>query len=292
VPGLKLVVPSGPRNARALLVSAIRDPDPVIFFEASALYHGNKEEGPAETEALPIGQARVAQEGRDLTLSVYGAMVRVALEAAEVLRAEDGAEAEVIDLLTLSPLDRETLVGSVAKTGRAVVVHEAPRSFGPGAEIAASLMEGAFLALEAPIRRVAAVDVPWVGVAPAAAGGARPGAAAPGAPARPAGGGPVPAAPATRRLARELGVDLRAVEGTGPGGGVTDADVRGAGRAARPEAPGPPEAPGRPAGPRPLAPVGLEPPALPRFEQWGPIERLPLSHLRRTIAERMALSAA
>src|SRR5437660_4529556 len=121
---------------------------------------------------------------------------------------------------------------------------------------------------------------------------ARPGAAAPGAPARPAAGGPVPAAPATRRLARELGVDLRAVEGTGPGGRVTDADVRGAGRAARPEAPGPPEAPGRPAGPRPLAPVGLEPPALPRFEQWGPIERLPLSHLRRTIAERMALSAA
>ena len=121
---------------------------------------------------------------------------------------------------------------------------------------------------------------------------ARPGSAAPGAPARPAAGGPVPAAPATRRLARELGVDLRAVEGTGPGGGVTDADVRGAGRAARPEAPGPPEAPGRPAGPRPLAPVGLEPPALPRFEQWGPIERLPLSHLRRTIAERMALSAA
>ncbi len=122
--------------------------------------------------------------------------------------------------------------------------------------------------------------------------GARPGSAAPAAPARPAVDGPVPAAPATRRLARELGVDLRAVRGTGPGGRVTDADVRGAGRAARPEAEGPREAPGRPAGPRPLAPVGLEPPALPRFEQWGPIERLPLSHLRRTIAERMALSAA
>ena len=165
VPGLKLVVPSGPRNARALLVSAIRDPDPVIFFEAKALYHAHKEEVPEETEALPIGQARVAQEGRDLTLIAYGAMLRVALEAAEVLRAEDGVGAEVIDLLTLSPLDRETLVASVAKTGRAVVVHEAPRSFGPGAEIAASIMEGAFLALEAPIRRVAAVDVPWVGFA-------------------------------------------------------------------------------------------------------------------------------
>ena len=120
----------------------------------------------------------------------------------------------------------------------------------------------------------------------------RPGAAPPGAPARPAAGGPVPAAPATRRLARELGVDLRAVAGTGPGGRVTDADVRGAGRAVRPQAEGPPAASGRPAGARPLAPVGLEPPALPMFEQWGPIERLPLSHLRRTIAERMALSAA
>jgi len=130
VPGLKLVVPSGPRNARALLVSAIRDPDPVIFFEAKALYHAHKEEVPEETEALPIGQARVAQEGRDLTLIAYGAMLRVALEAAEVLRAEDGVGAEVIDLLTLSPLDRETLVTSVAKTGRAVVVHEAPRRSG------------------------------------------------------------------------------------------------------------------------------------------------------------------
>ena len=121
---------------------------------------------------------------------------------------------------------------------------------------------------------------------------ARPGSARPGAPARPAAGGPVPAAPATRRLARELGVDLRAVAGTGPGGRVTDADVRGAGRAVRPQAEGPPAASGHPAGARPLAPVGLEPPALPMFEQWGPIERLPLSHLRRTIAERMALSAA
>jgi len=165
VPGLKLVVPSGPRNARALLVSAIRDPDPVIFFEAKALYHAHKEEVPEESEALPIGRAHVAHEGRDLTVIAYGAMLRVALEAAEVLHGEDGVEAEVIDLLTLSPLDRETLVASVAKTGRAVIVHEAPRSFGPGAEIAASLMEGAFLSLEAPIRRVAAADVPWVGFA-------------------------------------------------------------------------------------------------------------------------------
>jgi pyruvate dehydrogenase E1 component subunit beta len=165
VPGLKLVVPSGPRNARALLVSAIRDPDPVIFFEAKALYHALREEVPEEPEALPIGRAHVVREGRDLTLVAYGAMLRVALEAAELLHAEDGAETEVIDLLTISPLDRAALVASVTKTGRAVVVHEAPRSFGPGAEIAASLMEGAFLSLEAPIRRVAAMDVPWVGFA-------------------------------------------------------------------------------------------------------------------------------
>jgi len=165
IPGLKMVIPSGPRNARALLASAIRDPDPVVFFEAKALYHAAKEEVPDEPETFPIGKARVVREGRDLTLVAYGAMARVALEAAEQVRAEDGAEAEVIDLLTISPLDRETIVRSVAKTGRAVVVHEAPRSFGPGAEIAASIMEGAFLSLEAPVRRVTANDVAFVGFA-------------------------------------------------------------------------------------------------------------------------------
>ena len=165
IPGLKMVIPSGPRTARGLLVSAIRDPDPVIFFEAKGLYHAAREDVPDETEALPIGRAQVVQEGKDLTLIAYGAMLRVALEAAQVLHDEDGAEAEVIDLLTISPLDRETLVASVQKTGRAVVVHEAPKSFGAGAEIAASIMEGAFLSLEAPIRRVAAYDVSFVGFA-------------------------------------------------------------------------------------------------------------------------------
>jgi len=165
IPGLKMVIPSGPRNARALLAAAIRDPDPVIFFEAKALYHAAKEEVPDAPELLPIGRAQVVREGRDLTLVAYGAMLRQALEAAEQLHAEDGAEAEVIDLLTISPLDRETIVRSVAKTGRAVVVHEAPRSFGPGAEIAASIMEGAFLSLEAPVRRVTANDVAFVGFA-------------------------------------------------------------------------------------------------------------------------------
>jgi pyruvate dehydrogenase E1 component subunit beta len=165
IPGLKMVVPSGPRTARALLTAAIRDPDPVVFFEAKALYHAVREEVPDEPETLPIGRARVAREGRDVTLVSYGAMLHVAREAAEVLVAEDGLEAEVIDLLAISPLDRETIVQSVTKTGRAVVIHEAPRSFGPGAEIAASIMEGAFLRLEAPVRRVTAHDISHVGFA-------------------------------------------------------------------------------------------------------------------------------
>ena len=165
IPGLKMVIPSGPRTARALLAAAIRDPDPVIFFEAKALYHAAREDVPDEIETLPIGRAHVAREGGDLTVVSYGAMLRVCREAADVLREEDDVEVELIDLLTISPLDRETLASSVEKTGRAVIVHEAPKSFGPGAEIAASIMEGAFLSLEAPIRRVAAYDVPFVGFA-------------------------------------------------------------------------------------------------------------------------------
>jgi pyruvate dehydrogenase E1 component beta subunit len=165
IPGLKMVIPSGPRNARGLLVSALRDPDPVVFFEHKALYHAAREDVPDEIEALPIGRAEVVRAGTDITLVAYGAMLRVAREAAHVLEEEDGARAEVIDLLTIAPLDRETLVASVARTGRAVIVHEAPRSFGAGAEIAASIMEGAFLSLEAPIARVTAYDVPFVGFA-------------------------------------------------------------------------------------------------------------------------------
>ena len=165
IPGLKMVIPSGPRNARALLVSAIRDPDPVIFFEHKGLYHAAKEDVPDEIESLPIGQAQVVREGGDLTLIAYGAMLRLAREAADTLAEEDGAQAEVIDLLTISPLDRETIVASVNKTGRAVIVHEAPRSFGPGAEIAASIMDGAFLSLEAPIARVTSCDILFPGFA-------------------------------------------------------------------------------------------------------------------------------
>jgi pyruvate dehydrogenase E1 component beta subunit len=165
IPGLKMVVPSGPRNARALLTAAIRDPDPVVFFEHKGLYHAAKEEVPDESETLEIGRAQVVQEGADLTLIAWGAMLRTAREAAETLQAEDGVRCEIVDLLTIAPLDRETLVRSVAKTGRALVVHEAPRSFGPGAEIVASIMDGAFLSLEAPIARVTAHDVPFPGFA-------------------------------------------------------------------------------------------------------------------------------
>ena len=165
IPGLKMVIPSGARNARALLVAALRDPDPVIFFEHKGLYHAAKEDVPDEAETMPIGRAHVDREGRDLTLIAWGAMMRVAREAADTLQTEDGASVEIIDLLTIAPLDAETLVRSAQKTGRVVIVHEAPKSFGPGAEVLASIMDGAFLSLEAPIRRVTAYDVPFPGFA-------------------------------------------------------------------------------------------------------------------------------
>jgi len=131
VPGLKMVIPSGPRTARALLTSAIRDPDPVVFFESKALYHAAKEEIPEDPETLPIGRAQVVREGVDLTLVAYGAMLRVAREAADVLQAEDRVETEVIDLLTIAPLDRETIVTSVGKTGRAVSSTRRREASGP-----------------------------------------------------------------------------------------------------------------------------------------------------------------
>ena len=158
-PGLKVVIPSGPRNARALLTSAIRDPDPVIFFEPTAIYRAFREEVPEEDETFPIGKSRLARPGEHITFISYGSMMPPTLEAASKLSEEDGVQAEVIDLLTLSPLDDELLSQSVRKTGRAVLIHEAPRSFGPGAEIVARLVEKAFLYLEAPVRRVTGFDV-------------------------------------------------------------------------------------------------------------------------------------
>jgi len=158
-PGLKMVIPSGPRNARALLVSAIRDPDPVIFYESKAVYRAFREEVPQKEETLPIGKPQLVRSGKDVTLISYGAMMRPTLQTADELKNTDGVEAEVIDLLTISPLDEEILIQSVKKTGRAVVVHEAPRSFGAGAEVVSRLMEKAFYYLEAPIERVTGFDV-------------------------------------------------------------------------------------------------------------------------------------
>lgn len=158
-PGLKMVIPSSPRNARALLVSAIRDPDPVVFYEPKAVYRAFREEVPEAEETIPIGRSQLVREGRDVTLISYGATMHPLLEAASLLKERDGVEAEVIDLLTVSPLDDSLFTQSVKKTGRAVLVHEAPRSFGPGAEIVARLVEKSFLYLEAPIARVTGFDV-------------------------------------------------------------------------------------------------------------------------------------
>lgn len=157
-PGFKVVVPSNPYDAKGLLVSAIRDDDPVLFMEPKRIYRAFREAVPAEDYAVPLGKAVVAREGEDVTLISWGAMVRVCLDAAEVLAREE-IGAEVVDLRTLNPLDRETMISSVVKTGRAVVVHEAPRTGGFGAEISAQIHEHALLQLEAPVQRVAGFDV-------------------------------------------------------------------------------------------------------------------------------------
>lgn len=158
IAGLKMVIPSGPRNARALLRAAVQDPDPVVFFEPKASYRSFREEVPDEPESLPLGRSRVVREGRDLTLVAYGAMLRRVLDAAERLADEDGVESEVIDLLSLAPLDDRAFGESARRTGRVVVVHEAPRSFGPGGELVARLVEKSFLHLEAPVARVTGYD--------------------------------------------------------------------------------------------------------------------------------------
>jgi pyruvate dehydrogenase E1 component beta subunit len=159
-PGLKVVIPSGPRNARALLHSAIQDPDPVIYYEPKALYRLFKEEVPETMETLPIGQSQIVRAGKDITIISYGASLRAALEAAEMLEEEDGVKAEVVDLLTIAPLDATVVIESVKKTGRAVIVHEGPRTCGLGAEVVARVNEAALLYLEAPIRRVTGFDTP------------------------------------------------------------------------------------------------------------------------------------
>ncbi|MEW6197691.1 MAG: alpha-ketoacid dehydrogenase subunit beta [Planctomycetota bacterium] len=156
--GLKVVIPSGPRNARALLRAAILDPDPVIFFEPKAVYRAFREEVPDKPETLPIGNGIVARAGKDVTLISYGAMLRTTLEAAEELEDEHDVDAEVLDLLSVAPLDGELINASVRKTGRAVVIHEAPRHCGVGAEIVARIVEQSLEYLEAPVKRVTGFD--------------------------------------------------------------------------------------------------------------------------------------
>lgn len=157
LPGLKVVVPSGPRNARALLVAAIRDPDPVVFLEPKRSYRAFKEEVPDEEEVGVLGQAEVVREGSDVTVVSWGAMMRPVLEAAEEVSGR--ASVEVVDLRTLHPMDVATVAASVRKTGRLVVVQEGPRAFGPASEVVAAVMDEAFWFLETPVRRVTGYDV-------------------------------------------------------------------------------------------------------------------------------------
>jgi pyruvate/2-oxoglutarate/acetoin dehydrogenase E1 component len=158
VPGLKVAVPSTPYDAKGLLKSAIRDDNPVVFFEDKMMF-ATKGPVPEEEYTLPLGVADVKREGEDLTIVATSSMVYVALEAAELLKQE-GVSAEVVDPRTLVPLDRETLVASVTKTGRALVVDEGHTSYGVSAELAAVLADEAFWHLDAPVKRLAALDVP------------------------------------------------------------------------------------------------------------------------------------
>jgi pyruvate dehydrogenase E1 component beta subunit len=159
LPGTKVVIPSTPRNARALIVASIRDPDPVVFMEPKRSYRAFREDVPAEEEVMEIGRANIVQEGTDLTLVSFGAMMRPTLQAAEEIQKDRGISVEIIDLLTIAPLDSNTVVKSVKKTGRCVVVQEAPRTLGVAAEIIASLNDKVLEYLEAPVNRVTGYDV-------------------------------------------------------------------------------------------------------------------------------------
>nr|BAL57586.1 transketolase domain protein [uncultured Chloroflexota bacterium] len=164
-PGLKVVAPATPYDAKGLLKAAIRDPDPVVYFEFKATYRTIEEEVPEEDYVVPIGQAAVRRSGQHLTLLTYGAMVHPSLKAAQML-AEEEIEVEVIDLRTLLPLDRQTILASVQKTGKVLIVHEANKTGGLGAELAALIVEEAFEYLDGPIVRLTGPDVPAMPFAP------------------------------------------------------------------------------------------------------------------------------
>jgi len=158
IPGLTVVVPSNPYDAKGLLAASIRSDDPVLFLEPTRLYRAEKQDVPEAPYEVPLRRAAVVREGRDVTIVAWGAMVPVAREAASAAES-GGVGVEIIDLRTLSPMDRETVLASVRKTGRALVLHEAPKTCGLGAEIAATIGESALLSLKAPVVRVTAPDI-------------------------------------------------------------------------------------------------------------------------------------
>jgi pyruvate/2-oxoglutarate/acetoin dehydrogenase E1 component len=158
-PGIKVAIPSTPGDAKGLLAAAIRDPDPVVIFEPKLVYRTARGEVPAGDHLVPLGRARIAREGSDVTLIAYGAMVLVCERAAEALVAL--ASCEVVDIRSLRPLDEAAILASVAKTGRVVIVHEAPRTAGFGAELAALIAEQAIFDLKGPVLRVTGFDVPY-----------------------------------------------------------------------------------------------------------------------------------
>jgi len=158
IPGLTVVVPSTPYEAKGLLTAAIRSDDPVVYLEPSRLYRAEKQDIPDEPYEIPLRKARLVKEGKDATLIAWGAMIPIVLKASEIAE-KSGVSSEILDLRTLSPLDTEAVLRSVKKTGRALVVHEAPKSCGLGAELAALISENALLNLEAPVLRITGQDI-------------------------------------------------------------------------------------------------------------------------------------
>jgi pyruvate dehydrogenase E1 component beta subunit len=160
IPGIKVVTPATPYDAKGLLPSAIQDPDPVLFLEPKKIYHAFKEDIPEDRYTIPLGKAKLMREGEDCSIITWGAMTRVAFKAADELEKEKDWKCDVIDLRTLNPMDDEMITSSVQKTGRAVVLHEAPKTGGLGGEISATIMEKALLDLKAPVLRVTGPDTP------------------------------------------------------------------------------------------------------------------------------------
>jgi 2-oxoisovalerate dehydrogenase E1 component beta subunit len=159
--GVKVVIPSNPYDAKGLLISSIRDENPVIFFEPKRVYRAARGDVSEDEYSVELGKARIVKEGADITVLTYGAMVHTALDAVEKASAEEGISCELVDLMTLMPYDIETILSSVEKTGRVVIVHEAPRTAGFGAELAATISEKALLSLQSPVQRVTGFDTPF-----------------------------------------------------------------------------------------------------------------------------------